>query len=59
MYADFCDGRVWRLKRNGTTSQNDLLADTNFPVASFGEDESGNLYLVDYSAGTIYGVSGM
>ena len=58
IYADFCDGRVWRLKRSGATSQNDLLADTDFSVSSFGEDETGNLYLVDYGAGTIYRVTG-
>ncbi len=57
IYADFCDGRVWRLKRNGATWQNDLLADTNFSVSSFGEDQAGNLYLVDYG-GTIYRVTG-
>jgi glucose/arabinose dehydrogenase len=56
IYADFCDGRVWRLKRNGATWQNDLLADTNFSISSFGEDEVGNLYLVDYG-GTIYRVT--
>ena len=58
LYADFCDGRIWRLKRNGTAWQNDLLADTDFSIASFGEDQLGNLYLIDYAAGTIYRVSG-
>ena len=57
-YADFCDGRVWRLKRVGATWQNELLADTDFSVSSFGEDEPGNLYLVDFSAGAIYRVAG-
>lgn len=58
LYADFCDGRVWRLKRNGTAWQNDLLADTNFSISSFGEDEAGNLYLVDFGVGTLYLVTG-
>jgi Glucose / Sorbosone dehydrogenase len=58
LYADFCDGRVWRLKRNRATWQNDLLADTNFSVSSFGEDEVGNLYLADFGAGTIYRITG-
>jgi glucose/arabinose dehydrogenase len=58
IYADFCDGRVWRLKRNGAIWQNDLLADTDFSVSSFGEDEVGNLYLVDYGTGTTYRVTG-
>ena len=35
IYADFCDGRVWRLKRNGGSWQNDLLADTNFSGIEF------------------------
>ena len=53
-YADFCSGNIWGLKREGTTWQNTLLASTPFNIASFGEDEEGNLYLTDYSNGDIF-----
>lgn len=53
LYADFCDGRVWRMQRSGATWQNELVADTDFSISSFGEDESGNLYFVDLSRGEL------
>jgi len=52
-YGDFCSGRIWGLKRSGTTWQNTLLLDTAFTISSFGEDQAGNLYVVDYN-GDIY-----
>ena len=53
-YADFCNGNIWSLKREGTIWQNTLLASTPFNIASFGEDKEGNLYLTDYSNGDIF-----
>jgi glucose/arabinose dehydrogenase len=53
LYADYCDGRIWGLKRKGATWQNDLLADTDFAISSFGEDEAGNVYFVDLSSGEL------
>jgi hypothetical protein len=35
-----------------------MLADTNFTISTFGEDEAGNVYIADYSAGVIYQVVG-
>jgi glucose/arabinose dehydrogenase len=54
LYADFCSGRIWGLKRNGATWENLLLLDTTLLISSFGEDEAGNLYLTDLGAGDIY-----
>jgi glucose/arabinose dehydrogenase len=53
-YADFCSGRLWGLRRNGTAWQNRLLLDTPLQISSFGEDEAGNLYVVDFGVGDIY-----
>jgi len=33
-----------------------LLLDTDYSIASFGEDDEGELYVVDYSGGGIYRV---
>ncbi|HYP26232.1 MAG TPA: PQQ-dependent sugar dehydrogenase [Blastocatellia bacterium] len=43
LFADFCTGEIFRL--NGSTPV--LLIDTNLSVASFGEDEAGELYVVN------------
>lgn len=53
-YGDYCSGRIWGLKYDGATWQSSLLLDTAHNIASFGEDEAGNLYLSDYFNGDIY-----
>ncbi|MDX1520980.1 MAG: PQQ-dependent sugar dehydrogenase [Anaerolineae bacterium] len=47
-YGDFCSGTVWGLRReaDGSWSEASLLA-TPHNITSFGEDEAGELYLID------------
>jgi len=54
LYADFCTGRIWGLRRVAGTWVNRLLLDTLLNISTFGEDEAGELYLADYTTGTIY-----
>jgi glucose/arabinose dehydrogenase len=54
LYGDFCLGEIWGLVKNGSVWTPTLLADTDFYISSFGEDESGELYVVDYVGGTVY-----
>lgn len=54
LYGDFCSGRIWGLRRNGLVWENQLLLDTTLNISSFGEDEAGNLYVADITAGVIY-----
>jgi glucose/arabinose dehydrogenase len=54
LYGDFCSGRIWGLRRNGAVFENRLLIDTTFQISTFGEDESGELYVADYATGNIY-----
>jgi glucose/arabinose dehydrogenase len=56
-YGDFCTGRIWGLKRNGALWQNNLLLDSPLTISSFGEDEGGELYLADYTAGNMYRIT--
>jgi len=51
-YADFVDGRIWGLQRaaNGTVETR-LLLDNDMQIASFGEDDDGEVYVVDFSGG--------
>lgn len=53
-YADYCSGRIWGLKHDGVAWRNNLFMDTPYAIASFGEDETGNVYLTDHTNGTIY-----
>jgi glucose/arabinose dehydrogenase len=55
LYGDYLSGRLWGLQQVRSEWQNQLLLETNKTISSFGEDESGELYLVDYS-GAIYKV---
>jgi len=54
LYGDFCSGRIWGLRQNGSTWENRLLIDSTLLVSTFGEDENGELYVADYATGTIY-----
>lgn len=53
-YGDWCSGKVWAAWRDETGDwQNMLFAETALQITSFGEDEDGELYVLDY-AGVIY-----
>ena len=52
-YGDFCSGKIWGLRRNGSTWENHEFSDTDLNISSFGEDEAGNLYVIDLN-GDIY-----
>lgn len=52
VYGDFVDGRIWGLTRAADGGvENRLLAQTHFQISSFGEDDDGELYVVDYAGG--------
>lgn len=57
LFGDYCSGNVWAIPSNarGATDPAPLL-DTDFSISSFGEDEAGELYLVDAASGTIFRV---
>ena len=53
-YGDFCSGLVWGLLRDANLEwQNSLLFQTGSNITAFGEDEAGEIYLVDRK-GSIY-----
>jgi glucose/arabinose dehydrogenase len=57
LYGDFISGRIWGLRPNSSGWENTLLLDTSYGISTFGEDQSGNLYLADYFNGGIYSIS--
>jgi glucose/arabinose dehydrogenase len=55
-YGDYCNGRTWTLQRDDAgawTSAVTTWPPGQFVISSFGEDEAGELYVVDYK-GAIY-----
>lgn len=55
LYGDYCSGNFWGLLRNPDgTWQNQLLMATGFTISSFGTDEAGDVYLLEYQKGEIY-----
>jgi glucose/arabinose dehydrogenase len=53
-YSDYCSGKIWGLRFEDGAWQNHLFLDTPYNIASLGESDTGELYLVDIGAGTIY-----
>ena len=54
IYADYCQGKIWGMTRNASHQWiTTLIADTGYMISSFGEDEQGELYLLDYSGSLI------
>jgi uncharacterized repeat protein (TIGR01451 family) len=54
-YGDFINGKIWSLYQNqlGEWSTPRLMLDTELGISSIGEDENGELYVVDYNGGTV------
>lgn len=58
LYSDYCSGRVWGLVQSADGSwQSAQLLETNASVASFGEDEAGEVYFTDIAGGAVYRVT--
>lgn len=50
LFSDYCTGRVWATYRDESeTWQTNEFLNLNRQISSFGEDESGELYLLDYN----------
>jgi glucose/arabinose dehydrogenase len=46
LYSDYCTGFIWGLIRSDSGWQNQMLFDTDINITSFGQDETGEIYLV-------------
>ncbi|NOX63587.1 MAG: PQQ-dependent sugar dehydrogenase [Chloroflexi bacterium] len=54
LYGDYCSGRIWGLRKNAEGWENELLLDTSFFITSFGEDEAGEIYVLDLKNGGVH-----
>jgi hypothetical protein len=56
-FGDFCSGRIWTLPAGARSpARESLVRDTSLSISSFGEDERGQLFVIDHG-GTIYRIS--
>ncbi len=56
-YGDFCSGRLFSLYNDPTLGWKSVqLVDTSFRITTFGEDEQGELYLIDRNTGKLYNI---
>jgi len=51
LYGDYCTGLIWGLIRSDSGWQSQLLFDVGVNITSFGQDASGELYLLDDGGG--------
>lgn len=52
LYGDYCNGRIWAaVHQADDTWQSYLWMQTEHVISSFGQDDAGELYLVDYKGG--------
>ncbi len=55
LFGDYCSGRIWGLAPDGTGGwQMAELLDSDLQLSSFGEDEAGELYVLDMKEGRLY-----
>ncbi len=54
LFGDWCSGRIWGAWRDSALAWRTLeLMNTGMPISSFGENEAGEVYVIDYG-GALY-----
>lgn len=54
VYGDFCSGRIWALRYDGSqVTEHVEVIDSKLGISSFGEDQAGGLYILSFD-GHIY-----
>jgi glucose/arabinose dehydrogenase len=56
LYADYCAGTIWGLEAAAGKPAPRVLLESGLSVSSFGEDEAGELYVVDLAGGRLFRV---
>lgn len=56
IFGDWCSGRIFTLQVDGGTVTPKTVLQSGLQVSSFGEDEAGEIYLVDFAGGGLYRV---
>lgn len=53
-YGDFGTGRIWTLDTSTPDANPELFANTDFNISSFGQDQTNELFLLNFADGAIY-----
>lgn len=56
VFGDWCSGRIFTLDVDGQTINPRTVLESGLQVSSFGEDEAGEIYVVDFAGGGLYRV---
>ena len=52
VYGDFCSGKIWALRyEGGQVTEHLELVDSRLEISSFGEDESGEVFMLSFDGG--------
>lgn len=54
LFADWGSGRIWGMRQANGQWETHQLLDTSYAIVGFGEDERGEVYVVDIEGGAIY-----
>ncbi len=54
VFGDFCSGRIWIASDSGGTWNAEEWANTDISISAFGEDETGELYVLGLGRGELY-----
>ncbi|MCU0483028.1 MAG: PQQ-dependent sugar dehydrogenase [Chloroflexi bacterium] len=54
LFGDFCSGTIWGLEAAADRPAARVLLQTEMAIASFGEDEAGELYVSDLGGGRVF-----
>jgi glucose/arabinose dehydrogenase len=54
LYGDYCTGTIWTATPSGAAWASTVLFTTTIAISSFGQDLSGELYVLDVTKGIVY-----
>lgn len=57
VFGDFCSGEIWYVSSTAASPAGEkLLLDSDLTISSFGENASGELYVLDHDGGKLYAI---
>ncbi|CAN5563717.1 hypothetical protein BH20CHL6_BH20CHL6_04830 [soil metagenome] len=56
VFGDHCSGRIWTIHADAGSRRPELGVSTDLQITSFGEDQAGEVHLVDLAGGALYRV---
>ncbi|MEA2610896.1 MAG: hypothetical protein QOG32_622, partial [Chloroflexota bacterium] len=58
IFGDYCSGTIWSFPAGASWPvRKTVLANTGYSISSFGQDQNGELYVVDLAGGTVYRIA--